>query len=413
MNQLAALYPSFNQTTRIILATFKWIGLIPFDVECISLKLQLRSVQQIQFSYKWILMTVAFFSAKVVIVAIFHQQVFFTYYAVGLINDMLKYIGGMVAIYITLVEVFAQRKDHVHMYERLTSTDLNKLVFKLRQGKEHRKCLKRFNFKFFALLATILIIELRIFLKIITYSKQWRNVWVTNFPMLSFLRLRVLYYIFTVDILQAQLTSVRVQILKVCETMKLVKMWHPNSKQYRQTVDKVCNSLIYLKQCYTDIWFCHFHHNQTTGWSICFIMVSYFVQFSSDLYWLYLTVNEKATDGYGEIILCLCPAPLLICAILYSTERCMEVSRQVGTLLHEIPKHSEKNLYHIIYRFSSHISHQPIRFVAHSLFDVNYKLIKMLLTAVVTYMFIFIPFGWDAPKVKDFITTTPESHFPK
>lgn len=298
MNKLKALCPSFNQTNRLILLTFKWIGLIPFDVDFINLKLQLSSVQQIRFSFKWVLIAFAFFSAEAVVVAVCHEQVFFTYYAVGLINDMMKFVGEMVAIYVTLVEVFAQRKDHIQIFERLTASDLNKLNFDLRQGKEYRQFFRRFSCKFVALSVIILIIEIRVFLKIITYSKQWRNIWLMNFPMLSFIRMRVLYYIFNVDIMKAQLTSVQIQIQKVHETMKRVKIIDPCSKEYREVVDKVTNSLIYLKNCYTEIWYIHFYHNHASGWSICFIVVSYFVQFSSDLYWLYLTIMEKASDGY-------------------------------------------------------------------------------------------------------------------
>lgn len=302
MNHLKALCSSMNQSDRLILLVFKLIGLIPFNVECSSLKLQLK-MQRNQFNFKWILATLAFFSAEVAVVAIFHERVFFTYYAVGLINDMLKYMAEMVAVCITLMEIFTQRKEHIQIYQRLSDSDLSKLSYKLRKGREYEVISGRFACKFYSHLVIVLIIELRVFTKIVHYSDQWRNIWMVNFPILFYLRFRVLYYIFIVDLIKAQLTSVHKQIQDISETMKWIRTCHPGTKLYRQTMDQVADSLIYLKQCYSEIWYIHFYHNCSSGWSICFIVVSCFIQFSSDLYWLYLTVSEKAPDGiYGMIV---------------------------------------------------------------------------------------------------------------
>nr|NP_001342046.1 gustatory receptor 16 [Aedes aegypti] len=409
MNTLKVLCPSFNHICRFILLTFRCIGLIPFNVECINFELQFKCRRK-QFCYKWILLTLSVCSAEILIALIFRERVFFTYYAVGLINDMLKYVGEIIAVYATLMEVFARRKDHIQIYDSLITSDLSNLNGNFHSASEYRQFFQQFSIKYSVYFGIILFIEFLVFFRISNTSQQWRNVWLINFPIVLFISMRVLYYIFSVDLVKSKLASVRIQVQNAYETMKWVKTYNSKSKEYKATIDKVSNSLIFLKQCYGEIWSIHFNLNNTSGWSICFVIISCFVQFSNHLYWLYLTFHEKTIDGYIETLLCLCECPLTIFIILYSTESCMEVSRNIGTLLHEIPKRSEKRLYHIIYRFSSHMTHQPIRFVSHSLFDINFKLIKMLLTGVATYMFIFIPFTADVPEVEEFITTAPKNY---
>lgn len=299
MNYLRVFCPSLNQSSRLIILIFKHIGLIPFNIDCRDLKLHFENNQK-RFSYKWILLTSGFFCAEIVIALIFRKRVFFTYYSVGLINDLLKHIAKLVAIYVSLVEVCFQRKYHIEMYERLVAgSDLNKLAFQLQKRNEFKQFFKRFSIKFLTYLCIVLLIEIQVILKVWNNSKQWRNVWLINFPIIFFIRLRVLYYIFHVDMIKAQLTTIQAEVRKASETMRWVKMIHIHSKEREAMVEKVVNSLIFLKQCYGEIWYIHFYLNNTSGWSVFFIIVCCFVQFSNHLYWLYLTFYERTIDGYG------------------------------------------------------------------------------------------------------------------
>ncbi|XP_039431957.2 uncharacterized protein LOC120414721 [Culex pipiens pallens] len=329
--------------------------------------------------------------------AIFHDSVFFLEYAVGWINDMFKFGSLALTVFIIEAEVVAQRKTQLQIFEGLEQLGEHRARVGLLDGAKYKQFIRRFLWKFFGYLVFTFAIEMKLITGIMSYNLQWTYTWLTAISLQTINRMRTLFYIFYIDLIRAQCEVIREELLRLTDMMQLAKTFPPTSSQSQTITRQVSKTLIFLKGCYTDLWFINFNVNSSLGWSTCSILTCNFVQVSCDFYWVYLTVHDKASDGYTELLMCIIPATTLFITLLYSAESCLKVSNSFGPILHEMPKNDQEILYKIVYRFTNHVFHQPIRFKAHSLFDVNYKLLKMFLTGVVTYMFIFMPFSTDLP----------------
>lgn len=77
----------------------------------------------------------------------------------------------------------------------------------------------------------------------------------------------------------------------------------------------------------------------------------------------------------SELVLCLIPGPLIVIMLLTSAERCKTVGSKVGSLLHEIPKIYDRELYDVVYCFSMQIKQQPMQLEAYSMINIDYSLI--------------------------------------
>ncbi|XP_058449114.1 uncharacterized protein LOC131429082 [Malaya genurostris] len=391
--------PTQQQTIHVILLTFTIFGFIPFKIDSGSLRVCHSQRNRSLFTFKWIIGTSVFYTAEIIVAIIFHESVFFSGFVVGWINDMLKYSSEVLAIYVTIVEVISQKNTQLQIFERLAEFGTDRSHVGILNVQQYSKFCKQYSIKFFMYVGVTLIMELKLVIGVMSYNRQWVNIWSFSIFVLAFGRLRSLYFIFYIDLIRAQLTSVRERLTELVALMHWAKTFSRHSNEYYQTVDEVSKTLLFLKNCYGEIWLMTMNVNSVIGWSMCFNLLSSFVQVSCDMYWFYLTIHDKAVDGYEELFLSMCPSPIMAVMLLYSAEACLDVADSMGPLLHEIPKCGSVKLYNIVYRFSNHISQHPIRFSAHSLTEINYKLLKLLITGITTYMLIFIPFSSNIPNV--------------
>ncbi|XP_053691712.1 uncharacterized protein LOC128740205 [Sabethes cyaneus] len=284
MNLVTALCPSVEQTFSIIMYIFKWFGFIPFEIDSHNLKtFSCDYLRSPRYAYRWIIALGFFYAVLTAVTWVFHDDIFFKDFAIGWINDVLKYSSEVCAVFVALIEMAG----------------------------------------------------------------------VTN------------------------------------------------TQRNRQIVSNVLNLLFYLKNCYIEIWLMNMNVNMTLGWSNCFTLVSNFIHLASDIYWMYLVLLNKSIDGYGDLILGMCPFPIITVLLVYSAESCVAVVTSLEHLLHKMPEPADIELYCVLDRFSYCIKQQPIKFESHGLFEFNSRLLKTLITGFVTYMVMFIPFTSDIPEISD------------
>lgn len=142
---------------------------------------------------------------------------------------------------------------------------------------------------------------------------------------------------------------------------KLAFIFHPEkiAKNDFKGINK--NSSLYeqlmaLKQIYGKIWDITNLINDCFGWSLLVIVTEYFIEFTSNGYWLFLALIQSLDTSFTIFSLCsLFPIVIVLTAFAYSCYQCSENAQQTGVLIHKIERDINNDLQNALVMESSYI----------------------------------------------------------
>ncbi|CRL06940.1 CLUMA_CG019782, isoform A [Clunio marinus] len=168
-------------------------------------------------------------------------------------------------------------------------------------------------------------------------------------------------------------------------------------QRFDQRIEKrssLYDQLMALKQVYGKIWDISNLINDCFGWSLLAIVTQYFIEFTSNGYWLFLALENLLDRSIAIQSLCsIFPIVIILTTMAYSCHRCSENSQQTGVLIHKIERDINNDLQNALIReFSLQIIHEPIEISANGFFNINFTLLGSMSAATVTYLVILIQF---------------------
>lgn len=131
---------------------------------------------------------------------------------------------------------------------------------------------------------------------------------------------------------------------------KLAFIMYPEQKSSKNDFNGIKNSSLYeqlmaLKQIYGKIWDVTNLINDCFGWSLLVIVTEYFIEFTSNGYWLFLALIQSSDISFTIFSLCsLFPIVIVLTAFAYSCYQCSENAQQTGVLIHKIERDINNDL---------------------------------------------------------------------
>ncbi|XP_050094441.1 putative gustatory receptor 39b [Anopheles aquasalis] len=387
MNLLLPLLPTTRQLLSTVFVIFKWFGFIPFPFDCIAFKLLPASGRWPQFVFP--VLQLLFYILLHAIVVLYRHVILNTELQILAMNDILKYGTEMVAIYVILINIILQRNVHRAVWVKLA------YLRKVYQRKDLvDRFLRTYLAKFYGYMVYSGFIVVQVF-RSVANSPPDIAYWTVILILHAFVRLRHLYHLFFIDVLRLHLRQLTVRLTETAEYAKWLWSCDKRSQQYLLGHQRIIDDLLELKCVYGELWEMNDCINRSFGWSQICNFTGNFVQLSCDFYWCYVAAKGLSFEGCKVVFLTLLPTVGLLGLLLYSAESCLRVGTSLGTLLLDFPSGNDAMVNKIVYRFALQMSQQKIHFTAHGLLDINYKLLKMFVTGIITYVTIFISFSND------------------
>ncbi|XP_035778057.1 uncharacterized protein LOC118459100 [Anopheles albimanus] len=387
MNLLLPLLPTTRQLLSTVFVIFKWFGFIPFPFDCTKFKLLPASsrLPQIVFPVLQLLFYILFHA----VVVLYRGEILNTELQILDMNDILKYCTELMAIIVILISIILQRNAHRAVWVKLTRL---RKVFQKKELVD--QFLRMYLAKFYVYMVWSGFIEVQVF-RSVANSPSDVAYWAVVLILHAFVRLRHLYYLFFIDVLRLHLRQLSQRLTETAEYAKCLWSCGKQSEQYRLGHRRLVDDLLELKCVYGETWEMNDCINRSFGWSQICNFTGNFVQLSCDFYWCYVAAKGFSFEGCKVIFLTLLPTVGLLALLLYSAESCLRVGTSLGTLLLDFPSGNDAMINKIVYRFGLQMSQQKIYFTAHGLLDIDYKLLKMFATGIITYTTIFISFSQD------------------
>ncbi|XP_037918595.1 gustatory receptor 23a-like [Hermetia illucens] len=389
------------------LTIYKVAGLAPFSRKD-SVRLFLGIYQVLHL----VLVVFLFFSA-------------FFIYDVFSGNTLSSLVSGLVFVALSLahvvlnVQAFCTRKDQqriLDMFRLIDSEFREKLTVRTNTERWNRK----YVIGFLVILLVILGND-----AIICFSRAMNQFtdgfWVSTFSReIVILRLtQCMHYVSMaserLNLLNAKIEEI-VAVRKTTPTFIILednygrRRFNNGTKSESVSIEKI----LMLKQIFGHIWEVTNIINDCFGWSLLAIVTYYFLDFTSNGYWLFLALEHFIP--YFLIMECLCrmiPLAFMLSVLSWVCNNCKQTSETTGCLVHKLEKSTESEQYNaLVSEFSLQIMHEPFHISANGFFTIDFELLGSMAAATVTYLVILIQFLLNDKGHKEASAvnaTTPES----
>ncbi|XP_055383690.1 putative gustatory receptor 2a, partial [Condylostylus longicornis] len=252
-----------------------------------------------------------------------------------------------------------------------------------------------------SIILTILILNMLILINFIIGTNFNTVYWYSFFTVQS-LRLRVIQcfsYIILVnerfDILNEILLNFikeQYNYKKRIFTIDSVNSLIENNNNMKS--NKNIETILALKHIYNGLWDTVNLINECFGWSLLSIITSYFLDFTSNAYWLFMAIENMAEpETIWKCLGTMLPLILIIGYLSWGCQECSNKGERTGNLVNKLEKSNENEKYNaLISEFSLQIIHEPISITANGFFNINFNLLGSMAAATVTYLVILIQF---------------------
>ncbi|EJY57768.1 AAEL017327-PA, partial [Aedes aegypti] len=365
---------------RIIIKVFQIFCLIPFNykTENVSNFLTIFSTCD---SF-WLIAHIILNISLMAIGRFLHSEVFHAHYFVGHINDIIKFCIGILTVLVALIGRIAYRKSLANIWAYFANRTSN--------GLNHcSPAIKKYCIKFWIYHIAIILIEYCV-IRGIGFNHQWLYFWLSNIYPSTMCRLIHLCHILYIDYLNEEFEKLLGNLSNVNKLMEELKEFRKPDDRFQLKLRENVSLLLSCKKQYSAIWSVMRTVNKLYAWVQVLNIANNFIQFSCDFYWAYMHFYKLLKIEGITLVLCLIPSPLVLLMLLTAAEKFRTLGAKVGSMLHEIPKFDNPELYDIVYSFSMQVKQQPMQLLAYSLMKIDYSLTIRIVAGVASYMIIFI-----------------------
>lgn len=281
---------------------------------------------------------------------------YFIYPILGASESLSGLVGGLVfnglliTHLINLIQAYSTRKEQAEIYQKFDEIDYtlnNKLLVNINYQKMRQKLIFK-NSIIMLIVSIIQAVSVSFAVKSGNMESYQLHLILTNF----IIRLRCIQNMFYVDLMNYKLCLINKKLGDIVNRNrdKLAFILYPEkvSKNEFNGVHKnssLYDQLMALKQIYGKIWDVTNLINDCFGWSLLVIVTEYFIEFTSNGYWLFLALIQSLDTSFVIFSLCsLFPIVIVLTAFAYSCYQCSENAQQTGVLIHKIERDINNDL---------------------------------------------------------------------
>ncbi|CAO1377222.1 unnamed protein product [Diamesa hyperborea] len=319
--------------------------------------------------------------------------------SLSLLVGGLVFCGLLLCHGINVLQAYLSRNEQQMIYQKFDEIDYllqNQLLVNIKYQDLRRK----FYGKFLIVALILFTIHCASIVSVIMNKVLLRYYLHLIIPV-TIIRIRCMQNMFYVDLINEKLMLMN---------QKLEDIVHKNRDKmsFILFADKLQNfdnkrdikkqslydTILVLKQVYGKIWDISNCINDSFGWSLLAIVTQYFIEFTSNGYWLFLALENVLDDSIATQSLCsIFPIVIILTLLAFSCYRCSENAQRTGVLIHKIERDINNDLQNALIReMSLQIIHEPIVISANGFFNINFTLLGSMSAATVTYLVILIQF---------------------
>lgn len=328
----------FSEEMSFFILIFQLFALFPFSInDIVQVLLKVFSVLNI-----------------ILIIGIF-TSAYFIHPILGASESLSGLVGGLVfnglliTHLINIIQALSTRKEQAEIYQKFDEIDFtlnNKLLVNINYKKLRQRLMLK-NSIIMIVVSIIQAVSVSFAIKSGNMDSYQIHLILTNF----IIRLRCIQNMFYVDLMNDKLCLINKKLEDIINRNrdKLVFIFHP-VKSLKNDLSGIKNSSLYdqlmaLKQIYGKIWDVTNLINDCFGWSLLVIVTEYFIEFTSNGYWLFLALIQSLDDSFTIFSLCsLFPIVIVLTAFAYSCYQCSENAQQTGVLIHKIERDINNDL---------------------------------------------------------------------
>ncbi|XP_070501511.1 putative gustatory receptor 2a [Chironomus tepperi] len=320
-------------------------------------------------------------------------------------NSLSLLVGGLVFVGILLTnlmnitQAFFSVNQQTEIYRKFDQIDL-KLANQLLVHTDYKRIRRRLIVKYILLCLVLFVIHVISIVSVTVYGVAF-SYYVHLIIPVGVIRLRCIQNMFYVDLINEKLKSMNQKLNDMIsrnhDKMAFILFSHKLQKfdvQEKKISSSLYEQIITLKQIYGKIFDVSNLINDVFGWSLLFVVTQYFIEFTSNGYWLFLALENLLEHSFAIQSLCsIFPIAILLTTMANSCFNCSENAQQLGVLIHKIERDINSDLQNALIReFSLQLIHEPITITANGFFSINFTLIGGMAASTVTYLVILIQF---------------------
>jgi hypothetical protein len=264
----------------------------------------------------------------------------------------LVFNGLLITHAVNLIQAYATRNEQGEIYQKFDEIDYilnNQLLVNINyKNLRHRLFIKN-------LIIQIVVLCIHVVCVITAMQSGFFHSYHVHLILTNFIiRLRCLQNMFYVDLMNDKLNLMNKKLRDIInrnhDKLSLILFPEQMMKQRKDTKGGIKNSSLYeqllsLKQIYGKIWDITNLINDCFGWSLLVIVTEYFIEFTSNGYWLFLALVQNQDKSIAILSLCsIFPIVILLTVFAYSCYQCSENAQQTGVLIHKIERDINNDL---------------------------------------------------------------------
>lgn len=237
-----------------------------------------------------------------------------------------------------LLQAFCKRSSHLEIFNHFDSVDYlyqKKLYHHVLHHPEHRAIWIRF------IILICIFLAVKVFLITHLHSRQLlSNFWLHCFFSVFMLRLATLQILLYVRLLKNRLKTmdeILVEILIDNSDYATADHASDNSTVFLiknlRNKDMILDRILYLKKVYKQLYEISIRINDVFGWSLLFLTTQCFIDFTSNIYWTFLALDQNIPDIASAVDKFFLLFPIVIIMSLMANE-CSTCNELVSLLLY-------------------------------------------------------------------------------
>lgn len=247
----------------------------------------------------------------------------------------LVFITLIITYLLNIFQSLINRGDQISMWNNLNDIDVI-LEKKLFTKIPYKKLRWEYFLKIGSIILILIIVQV-LFLYSLMSDSIFCDYYLHHFYPAFALRIRGLQNMFYVDLIKEMLLILNVKLEELIQlgggeisewnnNMIMLVEQHKNQSKHRSLNKKqVYNEILLMKQIYGKIWDVCNLINDSFGWSLLLITTQNFIEFTSNGYWLFLSLENIIPMSVTYDAICaLIPVILLMSLLAYSCFRCTQ-----------------------------------------------------------------------------------------
>lgn len=268
--------------------------------------------------------------------------------ALSLLVGGLVFVGLLITHFINIFQALLTRKKQNMIYQKFDEIDFllqNQLLVNI----NYKSLQQKLFIKYFIIKTLLITIHISSIVSVII-NQLFIQYYLHLILPVFIIRIRCIQNMFYVDLINEKLNLMNQKLedinSKHRDKMAFILFADKMQKFDRKdTKNSLYEQLLVLKQIYGKLWDVSNLINDCFGWSLLVIVTQYFIEFTSNGYWLFLALENVLDRSIATQSLCsIFPIIIILTSMAYSCYQSAESAQHTGVLIHKIERDISNDL---------------------------------------------------------------------